>query len=114
MKNLKRRVLQVVSGCAMFKRHEESIEHLFRDYEVTSRIWKYFSWTSENNVDDGNSLLDHIRMTIAGTDSRIRKLYLELTFHACVWGVWLERNRRCFEGKFRNEYKIICDMKEFI
>ncbi|KAL5701333.1 hypothetical protein ACHQM5_026679 [Ranunculus cassubicifolius] len=41
-------------------------------------------------------------------------MYWSMMMHAICWGVWTERNKRYFEGKEREEDRLICDIKELM
>lgn len=111
---LRKRGMPLINRCCFCKREEESSTHLFVECSHTQGVWEFF-WKSLYGIGIiGLSLIERLKQ-VGGLDlSHIGRLYSEVVFHALVWQIWLERNRRMFEGKERPFHQMINDVKELV
>lgn len=97
--NLKKRKFQLPNRCYMCKKEAETTRHLLLHCEVASEIWNMFfclfglKWTMPLSVKDACE-----SWSIWRVDKAIKKIWIMIP--GCIfWCIWLERNRRCFEGE---------------
>lgn len=106
--------LVVINRCVPCKTAYEDVDHLLAGCAWVRRICCYFlssyGFTSGWDCD----ILSKLNWSAPGHASNIGKLYWSLMFHAVVWSIWTERNKRTFEGKERTGQQLIGDIKTLI
>lgn len=114
MDKLKNRGMQLVNRCFFCKAQEESTEHLFVACQELQQVWSYFGQTMGLDFSPSKSLFERLNAKLHVSATVEGRFFGDDIFHAIVWGIWLERNKRCFEGKERNKARIINDIKFLI
>uniref|UniRef100_A0A0V0ISS7 Putative ovule protein n=1 Tax=Solanum chacoense TaxID=4108 RepID=A0A0V0ISS7_SOLCH len=83
----------------MCKKEAETPRHLLLHCEVASELWSMFfclsgiNWTTPLTVKDA-----YESWSLWKVDKAIKKIWIMIP--ACIfWCIWLERNKRCFDGE---------------
>ena len=88
--------------CVMCKKDNESLDHLFLTCEFTNRFWIKIlqefdrEWVTPRLASDLLSLGQGFFLQKRG------KILWKVATSATFWAIWLERNRRIFEGVEEN------------
>ncbi|WMV33012.1 hypothetical protein MTR67_026397 [Solanum verrucosum] len=97
--NIKKRKIQFPNRCYMCKKEVETPRHLLLHCEVASELWSMFfclsgiNWTTPLTVKDA-----YESWSLWKVDKAIKKIWIMIP--ACIfWCIWLERNKRCFDGE---------------
>ncbi|WMV12240.1 hypothetical protein MTR67_005625 [Solanum verrucosum] len=97
--NIKKRKIQFPNRCYMCKKEAETPRHLLLHCEVASELWSMFfclsgiNWTTPLTVKDA-----YESWSLWKVDKAIKKIWIMMP--ACIfWCIWLERNKRCFDGE---------------
>jgi len=97
--NIKKRKIQFPNRCYMCKKEAETPRHLLLHCEVASELWSMFfclsgiNWTTPLTVKDA-----YESWSLWKVDKAIKKIWIMIP--ACIfWCIWLERNKRCFDGE---------------
>lgn len=61
---------------------------------------------------DSSNLMERIMQDSMHNLTILGRQFKRLTLHVIFWGIWLERNRRCYEGKERNLNQVIYEIKK--
>ncbi|XP_026420434.1 uncharacterized protein LOC113316481 [Papaver somniferum] len=93
----------VVNGCLLCKKAAETNQHIFLHYDTTRLVWHYFlkyyklQWVFQDCV---KNIIWEWRKKKA-TSTSIRKRIWDMHQFAIWWEIWMERNERCFNGKYK-------------
>ncbi|RWR75099.1 Reverse transcriptase zinc-binding domain-containing protein [Cinnamomum micranthum f. kanehirae] len=111
MDNLRLRHILLVNACPLCLADEESVDHLLFHCKQMRALWSAIlyefncSWVMSQSIQD----LFHQWATPIYTSKG--KIMWCLSFLACVWTIWKERNRRCFEGIASSKEDLIFRLK---
>ncbi|KAL5711436.1 hypothetical protein ACHQM5_021892 [Ranunculus cassubicifolius] len=111
---IQKRGMNMVNRCVMCKLEEETCDHLFLECSVARKIWDSLEMGCDGNLNFSLDLKRFILHNGSPALTDIGKLYWEFVFHATIWGIWLERNRRVFEGLVKPIDKIIGSIKKLM
>ena len=94
------------SWCVICKQNQESILHLFFQYDFARHLWvKVFSEFGAP-TEAPNNLLDLLEGYLNARWNRTIKDFWATVVWAVLWGIWRERNSRTFT----NEYKPVFNL----
>ncbi|KAL5718214.1 hypothetical protein ACHQM5_011143 [Ranunculus cassubicifolius] len=85
----------------MCREEVETTEHLFLHCKKAQKMWNYFMAAfGEPEFSDGVMNLEMIfKLKLNnGMANEVGKLFWDTLKHAVLWVIWMERNRRIFEG----------------
>lgn len=108
------RGLQLINRCGLCKINAEDIAHLFGSCSFVLKIWEFFHKSFGVRFDSQRDLRDICDLEEPRGLSFVGSVFWKMSFHAIMWGVWCERNRRCFEGKERLVEQIIIDIQTYL
>ena len=100
----------IVNACPLCLVDEESVNHLLHR-KLTNAHWSStlkefnFSWVLPQSLSE---LFHQCYCPISSTKG---KATWRLSFLACIWTIWKERNKRCFEGIDSSQEDLILNMK---
>ena len=87
------------SWCVLCKENAENIDHLFIHCSYSLKLWWRMlgALGAEWVIPKGCFELLSINLRISGKGKRAGILR-DCLFHAIFWNIWMERNRRIFQG----------------
>ncbi|XP_019240555.1 PREDICTED: uncharacterized protein LOC109220547 [Nicotiana attenuata] len=103
--------VNVEPECVMCKKEKETRDHLFWHCDYATQVWnRMCRWLGRQKLGNGNwqRFLQWSINQAKGKSAYamiFRMMYAEVVYH-----IWLERNRRIFEEKSRNEEQISKDI----
>lgn len=100
--NLIRRGHILVNWCCLCCGEAESVAHLLVHCPVTHRLWMLVVATFGLAWVQPVSVMEVLQSWMGGRVGRRRRKAWLLSSHCIVWLVWLERNRRVFQGVSRS------------
>lgn len=86
--------------------------YLFLNCMKTEKIWNCFGDVVGVNFSRFTDLGERTKEQALVNLTRMGLIYWEGYYQVILWGLGLERNRRCFNGIEKNMAQIICDIKD--
>lgn len=102
------------SSCSFCNRPNETLDHLFFACLVTRRIWRevlYWSNMVHHVMSCDNYNQDH---TTLWTIDNLKHTFGKWSLIACIYCLWLERNRRVFTKECKDVYAISGVIKNMV
>ncbi|XP_048503164.1 uncharacterized protein LOC125498892 [Beta vulgaris subsp. vulgaris] len=111
----KRSILQVDTNCRLCKTKRETTQHLFRDCEISKRIWKasmgiVTDQSAQISIQDWiRNFLNLLRKKKKNADADQNA---EAQFISTLWGIWVHRNEIIFQETRTNPSRILEIIKD--
>ncbi|XP_048491491.1 uncharacterized protein LOC125492811 [Beta vulgaris subsp. vulgaris] len=112
---IKRKIREVNPIYCLCNMQDETMTHLFRDCEITQRIWRSSMGITANQ---GTHLLipEWIKnfLNLFRKRKKENRDIMEIEFISTLWGIWLHRNEVIFKDSSTNPKRIMEITKENI
>ncbi|KAL2901420.1 LINE-1 reverse transcriptase-like protein [Bienertia sinuspersici] len=111
--NLLKRKMEVSPTCTLCHSAPETIPHLFRDCEITKRIWRASPLGINCESNPGTHITDWIKNFLNlffkedGKDDRRCGEFI-----ATLWAIWIKRNEACFNNAMVDQLDIMRKKEE--
>ena len=102
------------SRCVLCGNAEENRDHLFFQCPFTQEIWQEVKRRNLQGYQCQNWLQEEQIAAQRYVGSSLKARLSRLSLSVCIYCLWIERNLRIFQNKYRNTTAVMCEVERYI